>query len=39
MSADRREKREAKREAKRSEGPSGLMHVFRRSHDEEADGS
>jgi uncharacterized membrane protein YbhN (UPF0104 family) len=34
MSADRREKREAKREARRAEGRQGLMRVFRRGEHE-----
>jgi uncharacterized membrane protein YbhN (UPF0104 family) len=35
MGADRREKREAKREARRSEGRQGLMRVFRRGDESE----
>jgi glycosyltransferase 2 family protein len=38
MSADRHEKREAKRAAKREDGRGGLMRVFRRSDDEADDG-
>jgi hypothetical protein len=34
MGADRREKREAKREARRADGRQGLMRVFRRGEDE-----
>ena len=35
MSADRHEKREAKRAAKREEARGGLMRAFRRSSDED----
>jgi uncharacterized membrane protein YbhN (UPF0104 family) len=38
MSADRHEKREAKRAAKREDGRGGLMRVFRRSDDDADDG-
>ena len=34
MTEDRREKKEAKREAKTEEGHAGLMRIFRRSRDE-----
>ena len=34
MGADRREKREAKRESRRAEGRTGLMRAFRRGDDE-----
>jgi uncharacterized membrane protein YbhN (UPF0104 family) len=37
MSTDRREKREVKREAKRTEARGGLMRIFRRSDDRDAD--
>jgi hypothetical protein len=37
MGADRREKREAKREARRAEGRQGLMRVFRRGDDRSED--
>ena len=37
MGEDRREKKQAKREARRAEGRQGLMRVFRRS-DDDADG-
>ncbi len=36
MSADRREKKEAKREARREDGRSGLIGAFRRSGDDES---
>jgi uncharacterized membrane protein YbhN (UPF0104 family) len=38
MSEGRREKKETKREARRASGRQGLMRVFRRSGDEDADG-
>jgi uncharacterized membrane protein YbhN (UPF0104 family) len=38
MSADRHEKREAKRAAKREDGRGGLMRVFRRAEDDADDG-
>src|SRR6188508_3131567 len=38
MSGDRREKKEAKRDARVASGRQGLMRVFRRSGDEDADG-
>ena len=37
MGADRREKREAKRDARREDGRSGLLGVFRRSGDDHGD--
>jgi uncharacterized membrane protein YbhN (UPF0104 family) len=39
MSADRREKRDAKREARRDEARGGLLRVFRRGDEEESDAS
>ena len=38
MSEGRREKKETKREARRASGRQGLMRVFRRSGDKDADG-
>jgi len=38
MSGDRREKKAAKREARRAEGRQGLMRVFRRSETDKEDG-
>jgi hypothetical protein len=37
MSEDRREKKQAKREARRAEGRGGLMRVLRRSDKNEPD--